>query len=416
MIPVHIIGLGMSPQDLTQGMIGLIQAADVLVGGARHLGYFADHPGMKIPVTGDLLGLFSRIKELSDTRKVVFLASGDPNFYGIGSRLASALGPERLIVHPNITTIQAAFARLKLAWDDVTVVSLHGRDWAPLGDGLKKRVKLAVYTDPQHTPPMIAQTLMDLGYEKARMCILENLGQSQENILWLSPEEAANQEFSSLNLVVIFSEDDDLSLFDPIHLGMDDEAFDHEAGLITKQEVRAVAIAKLALGEGQVLWDVGAGCGSVGIEASLLVPGGDVYAVEKRPEHVSRIHANRRRYGIARLQVVHGTAPECLAGLPSPDRVFVGGGGDGLASILRTCADRLKPAGRLVATAVRLETLETARAFLQHTGWPLEIVQLQVSRAKPLSEGIYLAALNPVWVVTATKPRQRAETGRSRGF
>jgi precorrin-6Y C5,15-methyltransferase (decarboxylating) len=164
--------------------------------------------------------------------------------------------------------------------------------------------------------------------------------------------------------------------------------------------VRAVVLAKLALGPGQVLWDVGAGCGSVGLEASLLIPGGRICAVERDPERAAQIAANRDRFGVPNLEVVCGQAPECLVDLPVPQRVFVGGGGRAVATIVQEAMRRLAPAGRVVVTAALLDTLETVRTLLALAGWEVEVVQLQVSRSRPLAGGTGLQALNPVWLIT----------------
>jgi precorrin-6Y C5,15-methyltransferase (decarboxylating) len=149
------------------------------------------------------------------------------------------------------------------------------------------------------------------------------------------------------------------------------------------------------------LWDVGAGCGSVGLEASLLMPGGRIIAVEQEPERAGQIRANREKFGVGNLEVVCGRAPECLAGLPAPQRVFIGGGGRNLEGILGEVMGRLDRGGKIVLTAALLETLETARTVFSAAGWNMEVVQLQVSRSQPLGEGTYMQALNPVWIVTA---------------
>jgi len=152
-----------------------------------------------------------------------------------------------------------------------------------------------------------------------------------------------------------------------------------------------------------VLWDVGAGCGSVGLEASLLLPGGRILAVEQDAERAGQIRANGAKFGVGNLEVVCGHAPECLSDLPGPQRVFIGGGGRDLADILKTVLDRLEGQGRVVLTATLLETLDRAREVLSQGGWAMEVVQLQVSRSRPLAGGIFLQALNPVWIVAGWK-------------
>jgi len=418
MIPVQVVGLGMSPADLTSKARQIIEAAQVLVGGKRLLKYFPNHPARKIPLGKDPQKTLKELPSLAASQRVVVLASGDPNFYGVGPLVVEALGAERVVLYPNVTAVQAACARLKIAWQDAAVVSLHGRAWEPLKEALKEGGKLIIYTDPQHPPEAIARFLLARGHGQMRLCVCEDLGQDTERVSWLSAAEAQTREFSPLNLVVawpdstgeegIVSEDEapasGAQVFPALHLGLPEEALAHQQGLITKVEVRAVVLAKLQLGPGQVLWDVGAGCGSVGLEASLLLGGGRIFAVEQDPQRAAQIKANREKYRVANLEVVLGQAPKCLAGLPTPERVFVGGGGRILAKVLKEVIKRLDSKGRVVLTATLLKSLETARQVLGRAGWQVEVVQLQVSRARPLGDSEYLQALNPVWVVTAMPP------------
>lgn len=395
----------MSPEDLTPKVREILRKAQVLVGGRRLLAYFPEHPAKLIVLGKDPETTLAQLPALAASLRVVVLASGDPNFYGVGPLVVKVLGAENVVLHPNVTAVQAASARLRLTWQDATVVSLHGRGFDSLAAALNRGAgKLFVYTDPVHTPAAIARFLLDRGQSEARLCVLEDLGRTGECLTWLNPAEALEQEFSPLNMVVILTEPGERSQeMAPLQLGLPEAAFAHQGGLITKTEVRAVVLAKLALRPGLVLWDVGAGCGSVGLEASLLIPGGRICAVEQDPERAAQIRANAGKFGVRNLEVVCGRAPESLADLPDPQRVFIGGGGQDLGEILQEVMRRLDSSGRLVLSAARLETLETARAVLSQAGWQLEVVQLQVSRSRPLAEGIYLQALNPVWLVTGWK-------------
>jgi precorrin-6Y C5,15-methyltransferase (decarboxylating) len=401
MIPVQVVGLGMSPEDLTPRAREIIREAQVLVGGRRLLDYFPEHQGMKIPLGREPEGTLRQLAPLAETRRVVVLASGDPNFYGVGPLVVRVLGADQVVIHPNLTAVQIAGARLKMPWQDATVVSLHGRGWEPLEAALGQPGPLMIYTDPEHSPGEIARFLLVRGLTQVRFCVLEDLGQDTERITWLSPAEAREGAFSPLNLVVVRLEPEEVSRLRPqLHLGLPEAALAHQAGLITKTEVRAVVLAKLALGPGQVLWDVGAGCGSVGLEAALLLPGGKIFAVERDPERAAQIAANRDKFGVLNLEVVCGRAPECLADLSAPHRVFVGGGGDRVGAIIQEAVRRLAPGGRVVITAALLETMEAARAILDQADWEVEVVHLQVSRSHPLAGGMALKALNPVWIVT----------------
>jgi precorrin-6Y C5,15-methyltransferase (decarboxylating) len=405
MIPVQVVGWGMSPEDLTPKVREIIRKAQVLVAGRRLLAYFPAHPAKQIILGKDPESTLAQLPALAAKLRVVVLASGDPNFYGVGPLVVKVLGADRVVIHPNVTAVQAACARLKLAWQDATIISLHGRTWAALETALNRATeKLVIYTDPEHTPAAVARFLLSRGYSEARLCVLEDLGQAAERLTWLSPKEAREREFSPLNIVVILPGVEAASAaaarIEPLHLGLPEEALAHQAGLITKAEVRAVVLAGLALYPGLTLWDVGAGCGSVGLEASLLIPGGQIIAVEQDEGRAAQVRANAAKFGVRNLRVVCGCAPECLASLPAPQRVFLGGGGRNIKEILAAVMGRLDRGGRVVLTAARLETLETARSVLTQAGWEVEITQLQVSRSQPLAGGIFMQALNPVWIVT----------------
>jgi precorrin-6Y C5,15-methyltransferase (decarboxylating) len=407
MITVHVVGWGMSPADLTPKVREILRQAQVLVGGRRLLDFFPEHPAKQIILGKDPESTLAQLPALAATQRVVVLASGDPNFYGVAPLVVKLLGPDNVMVHPNVTAVQAACARLKISWQDAVVVSLHGRGLEPLAAALDQAEKLIIYTDPEQTPGAIARFLLARGRDRARLCVLEELGGPAERLSWLSAEEAQSREFSPLNLVVVLDEragkQEPSVTGNSLHLGLPEAALAHEGGLITKSEVRAVVLAKLTLLPGQVLWDVGAGCGSVALEASLLLPGGKIFAVERDPARAAQIRANREKFGISNLEVVCGQAPECLTGLPHPQRVFVGGGGPHLGGILQEAMARLEPGGQVVITATLLESLETAWHLLTDAGWPVEVVLLQVSRSRPLGEGAYLQALNPVWIISGRK-------------
>jgi len=406
-IHVQVVGLGMSPDDLTPKALDIIREAQVLVGGKRLLAYFPDHPAEKFVLGKDPASIIGTLPALARDRRVVVLASGDPNFYGIGPLVVRILGPENVVIHPNLTAVQTAAARLQVPWHEARVVSLHGRGWQALEAALNEPGPLFIYTDPVHNPGALAQRLLDQAQTQARLCVLEDLGAPDERLTWLSLEDAANQTFSPLNMVMLerAAVQKDLSCAAPgLHLGMPEEAYAPERGLITKAEVRAVALAKLALHPGQVLWDVGAGSGSVGLEASLLLGNGHILSIEKNPERAAQIAANRDKLRVAHLEVICGQAPECLAGLPPPDRVFIGGGGKDVADILREALRRLRPQGLVVVNATLLDTLEEARRVLLQEKWRVDVVQLQISRAQPLSAGNYFKALNPVWLISGAAP------------
>lgn len=408
MKPVAIIGMGMSPEDLTERQHARIRQAEVLVGGRRHLACFAELPAEKKEIRKDLGALAEFIRQRARQRNVVVLASGDPLFYGIGGYLARTLGPEAVEIYPNVSAVAAAFARIGESWQDAAVVSLHGRRRREeLRRAMQRRDKVAVYTDPDHPPERLAALCREFGGEDVRMCVLERLGDPAERVRWLAPDAAASMQFEQPNLVIFRREAHGAAETNTaaLQLGLPETAYDHQHGLITKAEVRAVTLARLVLQPGHVLWDLGAGSGSVGLEASLLIGGGRVVAVEKDPLRARQIEDNARRFGVDRLAVVRAQLPDGLAALPEPDRVFIGGGGPAVNEVLAAVDKRLPTGGIIVINLVLIGRLQAVAAELERRGYRVDIVQIQVNRSRPLAGGLRFEAENPVWILQAQKPK-----------
>jgi precorrin-6Y C5,15-methyltransferase (decarboxylating) len=405
MIPVQVVGMGSGPKDLTSAQAELIAQAQVLAGGMRLLEMFAALQVPRLPLAYNLDSWLDEVAEAAQARRVVVLASGDPGFYGVAAKVVERLGPANVVIHPGLTTVQTAFARLKEPWQDVRVVSLHGRDQgsgeAALWPALAQATRVAVYTDPAHTPDAIARLLLERGQDCWRLAVLEDLGAACERVGEYALAETAGMSFSALNLAVLKRQ----AWPEPLRLGLPEEAYERRGGLITKTETRVLALAKLELGPGLTLWDLGAGSGSLGLEATLLTPGGRVVTVERAPERAAQIKANRRRFGAASLEVVEAALPGAMASLPDPDRVFVGGGGAALEEIILEAGRRLPAGGVLVAAVVMLTSLEAAQRALALAGLEAEVTQAQISRSAPLAEGLYMKALNPVWLVKGVKSK-----------
>lgn len=412
MIPVHVIGMGLGPEDLTARHHKIISKAQILAGGRRHLACFKDHPAEKKRITGDMRGLIRHIRIEMREKLVVVLASGDPNFFGIAPLLVESLGTENVVIHPNISSVAAAFSRIKERWDDAVVVSLHGRrPENSFLDAVAASPKVVLFTDSKRTPAWIAGQLIEAGHEQARMCVLENLGASNEHVGWYLPAEAANRTFAALNVVVVKSLTSDTGPALPLdsngrvrlQIGMPEGRYLHETELITKAEVRAVSISKLRLWPGLTLWDLGAGSGSVAIEASLLLRGGKVIAVEQNPRRISHIRQNRKRFKVRNLEIVQARLPDGLEGLSPPDRIFIGGGGEDLLPIIKAAASHLKSGDVMVVNTILLASLDGAMTLLKRLGFAAEVIQVQVSRGRTMPFGERLEALNPVWIVSGLK-------------
>ena len=408
---VVLIGLGTGKDDLSVKVLQWLDRAEVLAGGKRHLDSFPDFGGERILVEAPLSTFFEHLKHVSERKRTAVLASGDPLFFGIGRRLIKALGSEHIIAFPNITSVQALFARLGESWEDVRVLSLHGgprsaqaADWL---QEVRSHSRVALLTDPQHHPGWVARQLLDAGMGDRSLIVAEDLGLPSENIQHMAPEEALDQSFSPLNLVLVTAHDPASRAGSsgaadrgfPV-LGLPDSAFEHDAGMITKMEVRAVVLAHLQLKPGLTLWDLGAGSGSVSIEAARMAQLKQVVAVEKNRGRYEALKQNVKNLDCPEIQVVHGKARDLIPRFPDPDRVFIGGGGDELRELLQLIRKRLRTDGRVVQTVVTLDTLETVRSFWRSQPFEMSIVQLQVSRSAAIGESLRFEALNPVFIVT----------------
>jgi len=409
---VHVIGVGLGYSDLTQKHHDIIARADVLVGGKRHLSWFRKHPARKREITAPVDAVIDDIKTWMTDRQVMVLASGDPMFHGIGETIADRLGPERVRVHPNVSVMAEAFARIGRTWKDAAVVSLHGRgqNTERLVSAIDRGGPVFVFTDPANTPETVARIALERNPAGMRICVAERLGEPEERIRWLERAEDAAGSMEP-NAVILLPETCGASGAAPP--GNPDEAFVHDKGMITRRDVRAISISRLGLTAGSVLWDLGAGSGSVGIEAAALLTNGRVAAVEKHPERVAAIRENIRRFGTDNVTVHHLHLPEGMDTLPDPDRIFAGGGGKDLPEILGKAARRLKPGGRIVVNAVVIETLAAARAALEQAGLSCGVLSVQVNKGKPMPAGIRFCAENPVFVLYATKPGESLDTDRS---
>jgi len=405
MKPVAIIGMGLSPEDLTDRHRQIIESADILVGGQRLLDYFKETSARKEVIDKNITKAVEFIKDRMVNQSVVVLASGDPLFFGIGSILVNALGAENVAIYPNISSIAAAFARIKESWSQVRVVSLHGRRKDDeLFNALRQGITVAVFTDPVRNPTWIAKRLIAEYFANINMCVLESLGNDAECFNWYSPAQASEMAFSEPNLVILKRNTRQQRTQTTPHLGIPDHYFVHEQGLITKSEIRAISLAKLQLLPEHVVWDLGAGSGSVSVEAALLVDSGKVYAVEKNPKRVKQIKINMNQFGIKNMEVVQAELPGGLAGLAEPDRIFIGGGGRNLKAIIQGAVAAMKPDGIVVVNTVLIPNVQTAMETLEALGLKTSMLQAQISHSRRMPWAERLEAQNPVWIVTGSRP------------
>jgi precorrin-6B C5,15-methyltransferase / cobalt-precorrin-6B C5,C15-methyltransferase len=459
MTPVQVVGVGLDgAAGLTESVQQIVAQATLLVGSDRHLSYFPHHPADRLPL-GDLRYTLAAIRDyLTDAQQIqnskfkiqnfdsrtgtinsdainrvsiqhpipnaqhptpliVILASGDPLFFGLGRLLLAELPAEWLTFHPHLSAVQLAFNRIKVPWQDARLISAHGRSLEELTTALQQGAeKIAVLTDGTNSPAAIAQLLRSLDLPAQYICwVCENLGGEDEQIQVINLEDLQHQEFAPLNVVVLLRSSEaaktQLDIATLPALGIPDHyflSFGDRPGLITKREVRLLALGELALQAGQTIWDVGAGTGSVSIEMARLCPDAKIYAIEKTAAGIHLIQQNSDRFQISTIHPIYGSAPDALQALPPPDRIFIGGSGGNLEQILDCCSQTLRNSGVIVMAIATVEHLGLIFSWLadqrikqQH--WHHRLLQVQLSRSVPIAALTRLTPLNPVTLITLIK-------------
>lgn len=377
---VVVIGIGADGwAGLTEPARDALRGAEVVLGGARQLALVAGHTAAEpvawpSPMLPALPGLFARHRG----RRVCALASGDPMYFGLGATLARVLGADRLTVLPHPSAVSFACARLGWAVDDVEVISAVGRPLARVLRALAPGRSLLVLSSGADTPAEIAELLVAAGWGSSALTVLEQLGGPAERRVDGIADGWAHPPGDPLNVVAISCVAGAGARAYGETPGLPDDAFDHD-GQLTKREVRAVTMALLAPRPGQLLWDVGAGNGSVSIEWMRAHRSCAAVALESDAERAGRIVANAAALGVPGVRVVQGRAPAALADLPTPDTIFIGGG---ITAAFDSCWAALPIGGRLVANTVTLQgEAVLAAAHVQHGG---ELTRISVARAAPV--------------------------------
>jgi precorrin-6Y C5,15-methyltransferase (decarboxylating) len=404
---VTLIGIGDDGcAGLTARAVNAVAAAQVLVGGERHLQFFPQFKGERLVLKDKLSETLARVAELADEHNVAVLASGDPLFFGVGGLLVKKLGAEHVEILPQPSAMQWAFARLGMKWDDAAFLSLHGRPRTGLLTRLRRLHKVALFTDEENSPRWIAAHLREHGQSGWRAWVCENLGGADERVRRFTVEELAEAtDIAPLNVLVLVREDGAWRPPPSITFLHEDDFAKRmpKKGLITKREARLLSLAMLQLRPASVVWDVGAGSGSVAIEAAMIASEGRVYAVEIDPEGVDICRENLRAHAVDNVEVVAGRAPEAFEALEDPDAVFIGGSKGSMAEIIDVALARLKPGGRLVANAITLDNVGEAYTSLRARGKEPEVILLNVSRAEPLARYMRYEAQNPIHIFAVSK-------------
>ncbi len=383
-IHIHIIGLGVSEKaDLTIEVRSALAAADVVMGAQRQLDVISDLlQEQKTCLLPALSALPDVIKTLEQecVSSLVVLASGDPLYYGIGRWFGQRFTAEQLSFYPGISSIQAACHQLGLSLQDVQVMSLHGRPMQTIRRQLKQQQTLVILTDKYSTPQVLAKECIAAGFSESRLWVCETLGYESQRVLEYGADDLVDspEEFDPLHVTVIKVRGAGGVL--PEFPGIPDERFITSAakgkGMITKREVRLAILSLMQPGAGDVIWDIGAGCGSVAIELSYWAPEAQVIAIEHHAERFACLEQNRERFGVVcNLHLIQGRAKSVDSGVlaeltarsKQPNKIFIGGSDGELPELLKSCWQTLPGEGVLLVSAVtertRLQVLSFLDAF-----------------------------------------------------
>jgi len=421
--PIAVVGIGLDgAEGLSPAIRQMVAQAQVLVGSDRHLAYFPDHPAEKISlgtITSAIAQIHSHLSSAAPSPGcVVVLASGDPLFFGIGRLLLQHFAPNQLAFYPHLSSVQLAFSRIKQPWQDACLLSLHGRSPELLIQALQRgEPTIALLTDEVQTPGAIARLLQTLALpSRYRLWVCENLGGADETVRSFSPDAMPEDAFAPLTVVILQRDSEEPTTLSPETLatlptfGIPDSlfaSFGDRPGLMTKREVRVLALGELSLHGELVIWDIGAGTGSVAVEMARLCPRSPVFAIEKSAAGIALIEQNRQRFQCLNLTPCHGQAPAALAKLPAPDRVFLGGSGGQLIPILDQVAQVLAPQGIVVAAIATLDHLSAVMHWLaapaQRDRWHCQTLQVQLARSVAIASLTRLHPLNPVFLVRLSR-------------
>ena len=345
-------------------------------------------------------------------KKIVVLASGDPLFYGVARYLCDKLGKERFDVIPHVSSMQLAFARVKESWEDAFLTNLATHSLESLIEKIRVADTVGLFTSEQHPPAAVAQALVDQHIDYFTAYVCENLGSPDERVTQGSVNEIAREQFGPLNVMILVrrpeTPDRPTDSQQLRRFGNPDEMFLQarpKRGLLTPAEVRSIALAEMAIGPKSIVWDVGAGSGSVSVEAALLATEGTAYAIEMDPEDINLIRANAERFRVKNLVPVLGRAPEAWGNLPQPDCVFVGGSGREIARLVELAYKQLKPGGRLVANVGSIELLAAVDEVLHRAGGDVQVHMVNIARGTYQLERIRFNALNPTFLLSVVKTK-----------
>ena len=403
---IHIVGIG---DDGLQGLTGharkLIDQAEILIGNQALLSKLSESTAELIKVGSDLDELKRTVVKLPN-RSTVMLASGDPLFYGIARYLTDSFGKDRFEVVPHVSSMQLAFARVKESWDDAYLSNLATQSLDRVVDNIRTAERVGLFTTEEISPGVVAEALLDRRIDYFTAYVCENLGTPDETVTQGDLHSIREQSFSAMNVMVLVrrhgaadrpSGSGNRRLF-----GNPDDLFLQsrpKRGLLTPSEVRCIALSELDLTPSSTVWDVGAGSGSLAIEAASIASKGKVFAIEMDAEDYGLMIENAKMFDVPGLVPIHGQAPEAWADLPNPDAIFVGGSGRMVPDLVASAITRLVDGGRIVVNVSSPDNLVAVQNKIDEGGLRTDVRMINIARGQYQLDRVRFDALNPTFLV-----------------
>jgi precorrin-6Y C5,15-methyltransferase (decarboxylating) len=407
---IHVIGIGDDGlAALPVGVRELITNSQVLLGTERTLSLAADAKAEQHVIPTDLNKLVALL-ESAGSKRVVMLVHGDPLFYGLARFVSERLGKDRFVVVPHVSSMQLAFARVMETWEEAYLTNLANHPLDAVLERIRTAQKVGLFTSDQCGPAELAKALLarKIDYFTAYVC--ENLGARDERVTRGTLAEIATQDFDTLNVMILVRDpnvpDRPSDAVGRRLFGNPDEAFLQSKpglGLLTPAEVRAMALAQLDIAPSSTVWDVGAGSGSVSIEAAQMASDGSVYAIEMDADEHSLIRENAERFGVANVNAILGRAPEAFDELPAPDAVFIAGAGREVIRLTEAAYARLRRGGRLVVNTTSIDHLSELRKTLSRHSSHIHVWMINLARGTDQLDRLTFEPLKPSFLLAVTK-------------
>ncbi len=403
---IHIVGIG---DDGFQGLTGharqLVEQAEVLLGTAPLLRKIPETNAERIEIGGGLESLKETIVKLPK-RTSVMLAGGDPLFYGIARYLTDSFGKERFEVVPHVSSMQLAFARVKESWDDAYLTNLATQSLDRVVDNIRTAERVGLFTTDVISPSVVAEALLDRRIDYFTVYVCENLGTPDEVVTQGNLDSIREQSFSEMNVMVLVrrqgAADSPSGSRRKRLFGNPDDLFLQsrpKRGLLTPSEVRCIALSELSLSEKSIVWDVGAGSGSLAIEAAAIASQGKVFAIEMDAEDYGLMVENARMFDVPGLVPIHGQAPEAFDELPDPDAIFIGGSGRMVPDLVQAALSRLMLGGSIVVNVSSPDNLVAVQTKIDEAGLRSDVRMINIARGQYQLDRVRFDALNPTFLV-----------------